>query len=215
MSAGFFPHCYETANEVIAGRLACQFVVHEAFSPSHSGSSVSLSVTLQAPPCNLMPLEADDPLASCIPSPLDDISPVNPLFQDPHFARWLNDTEEPLTDLFPGDIAAAMDTSRAQRTDEPLFLASRAVSSSRPPPPTPPLHGQIFHCFLQRNMPGSLPADSPFEGGTPSSLEARGASMAPLPMASKPLDPAAVPTAAIQSTQPTTELPLTTTSPKH
>lgn len=50
--------------------------------------------------------------------------------KDQQLSRWLEETDETLTHLFPPDVSGAMEASRALRTDGLLSLASRAVSSA-------------------------------------------------------------------------------------
>lgn len=85
--------------------------------------------------------------------------------RDSQLSRWLEDTEESLTDLFPGDISVAMDASRARRTDGLLLLASRAVSPSGPTPlldRVRPVHQQLPTESAARNP---TLGNSIFEGG--------------------------------------------------
>lgn len=89
--------------------------------------------------------------------------------KDQQLSRWLEETQETLTHLFPPDVSGAMEASRAKRMDGLLSLASRAVSTSQSA--TRHSSGSNPHSFRGRR---TEPYRQPFRGGRSWATSTRG-----------------------------------------
>lgn len=72
--------------------------------------------------------------------------------RDPQLVKWLEDTKESVSSLFPGDVSAALEAACTCRTDGPISMASRATRPS-PADSSTSLRGKRFEPYSTQRQP--------------------------------------------------------------